>query len=182
MTKTVPNKVENAFVAISLHEKRWSYRPVVWEQQLKEGQKVRQCLFLGSHNDIGGGNIDAGLSTISLHWMVARIKKACGARFDKRILSQFVIPERISIEYLRKERQDEEKRKGKTVADNAEIREQQLPEDHGERETDKDFDRIKDWKRWQGAVNSKTVDLQKALIGHLGGFLKNEGERSEDEP
>ncbi|KAI0860406.1 hypothetical protein F4860DRAFT_479124 [Xylaria cubensis] len=71
--------------------------PVVWEQQLQEGQKVRQCLFLGSHSDIGGGNIDAGLSTISLYWMVARIKKACGARFDKRMLSQFVIPERVRI-------------------------------------------------------------------------------------
>ncbi|TRX92717.1 hypothetical protein FHL15_006391 [Xylaria flabelliformis] len=333
MTKIVPKKVENAFVAISLHEKRWSYRPVVWEQQLKEGQKVRQCLFLGSHSDIGGGNIDAGLSTISLYWMVARIKKACGARFDKRILSQFVIPERVRMtpritrpmggieiclttqalsegnvsksswlwrlprfvflglcfngdrsdflkstakggiqqegaqrdgaeqgseyskckleihksvnliiqkwgsakapytlegftyegvrgwkseegtyleeaklkseelelarawgevaenaqtlmEYLREEKQKEDKRKGKMVANNAGIGEQQLPEDQGERETDRDFDRIKDWKRWRGAVNRKgTTDLKKALIGHLGNSLENElGERSEDEP
>ncbi|KAI1733537.1 hypothetical protein F4680DRAFT_441316 [Xylaria scruposa] len=88
MTKIVPKRVENAFVAISLHEKRWSYKPVLWGKQEK-GQNVHQCAFLGSHSDIGGGNIDAGLSTISLFWMVAKIQEACGARFDRDVLTEF---------------------------------------------------------------------------------------------
>ncbi|KAI0851629.1 hypothetical protein F5Y00DRAFT_259118 [Daldinia vernicosa] len=97
-TTIVPKKVKNAFVAISLHEKRWAFRPVVWEHRRTyankdNNQNVQQCAFLGSHSDIGGSK-DAGLSTISLFWMVAKIKEASSARFDYRILEGIFIPEK----------------------------------------------------------------------------------------
>ncbi|KAI0555582.1 hypothetical protein F4679DRAFT_578968 [Xylaria curta] len=108
MTKTVPDKVENAFVAISLNENRRSFKPVIWERY-KEWQNVRQCAFLGGHIDIGGGSIDAGLSTISLFWMIASIGHACDARFDTNVLSQFILPERVRVAsrnmWLRRERE-----------------------------------------------------------------------------
>ncbi|KAF2400004.1 hypothetical protein EJ06DRAFT_42518 [Trichodelitschia bisporula] len=94
MAGTVPTAVKNAFVAVSLHEKRFSFKPLLWEEA-KDGVTVKQVAFSGCHGDVGGGNVDAGLSTLSLFWMVAQIKMACGAEIDDRVLLEMVQPPQI---------------------------------------------------------------------------------------
>lgn len=54
--------------------------------------RVEKCAFAGCHEDIGGGYIDAGLSTVSLLWMVAKIQEASGAEFDLESLIQTLYP------------------------------------------------------------------------------------------
>lgn len=88
----VPGNVENAFLAYALHERRRNFTPMLWTCQLSRDTNVKQCAFNGCHSDIGGGNLDCGLSTFSLLWMVAQIQGVCDAAFDSKCLVQFVTP------------------------------------------------------------------------------------------
>jgi uncharacterized protein (DUF2235 family) len=89
----VPDEVQNAFLAIALNERRGSYRPMPWTRA-RHGTNVAQCGFSGCHGDVGGGNLDIGLSTISLLWMVAKVEGACQASFDREALLQMIQPPR----------------------------------------------------------------------------------------
>ena len=100
----VPSVVDNAFMAIALDEERWSFKPIPWtkrgqpvknwERKPEDNhkQRVEQRLFTGSHSDIGGGDNDAGLSTISLLWMVSQIQSVSDAAFDRGALLQVILP------------------------------------------------------------------------------------------
>ena len=97
----VPSRVQNAFLAMALNEKRPPYKPMLWKTTAPAvGLKVnvRQCAFLGCHGDIGGGNEDSGLSQLSLLWMVAQVQQATnkkgsrGVQFDENLLLQFATP------------------------------------------------------------------------------------------
>lgn len=101
---TVPAMVKNAFFALSLDEKRFSFQPMPWKKATKD-QNVKQCAFTGCHGDIGGGNEDAGLSTVSLLWMVAKIEAACKAAFDPQALLQTMLP-RPSTSYTLTSREE----------------------------------------------------------------------------
>lgn len=92
----VPDVVENAFVAIALNEKRPSFKPLLWKKAVRE-TTVKQCGFIGSHSDIGGGNADSGLSTVSLLWMISQITAACDTQFDSTTLLQFLTPLQSSL-------------------------------------------------------------------------------------
>ncbi|KAJ4293473.1 hypothetical protein N0V90_008756 [Kalmusia sp. IMI 367209] len=73
----VPCNLKNAFHAISLHETRTAFPPILWNIDGHECDRtnVKQCWFAGDHSDIGGGHPDAGLATISLLWMIAQYKE-----------------------------------------------------------------------------------------------------------
>ncbi|KFH44864.1 hypothetical protein ACRE_043090 [Hapsidospora chrysogenum ATCC 11550] len=86
----VPGCVDNAFHAVALHEKRWSFRPLLWNKD--QATNMEQCAFAGCHSDVGGSNRDVGLSMLSLLWMISRIDGACDAVFDQSALLQFVAP------------------------------------------------------------------------------------------
>ncbi|KAI1630978.1 hypothetical protein F4809DRAFT_646875 [Biscogniauxia mediterranea] len=97
----VPSAVDNAFLAIALDERRLSFQPMLWtgrghpvERWVSKNpeQRVEQCLFNGHHGDIGGGNFDAGLSTIALLWMISRIESVSNADFDRGALLQSILP------------------------------------------------------------------------------------------
>ncbi|KAH7370432.1 hypothetical protein BKA65DRAFT_387744 [Rhexocercosporidium sp. MPI-PUGE-AT-0058] len=96
----VPSAVDNAFMAIALDERRLSFQPMLWtkrgqpvERWGRPGeQTVEQCLFTGHHGDIGGGNADAGLSTIALLWMISRIQAVSHAASDRGALLQAILP------------------------------------------------------------------------------------------
>lgn len=96
----VPSKVENAFLAMALNEKRSEFEPMLWKKRSSK-QVVRQCAFLGCHGDIGGGNADSGLSQLPLLWMVSQVRQATinengsQARFDKNLLLQFATPSAV---------------------------------------------------------------------------------------
>lgn len=82
--------IDYAFQALSLHEYRQPFLPIVWkiqndtqpEAQMPQvpevpkiaAQYLRQCWFLGYHGDIGGGNDLEGLAHIPLAWMIARLQ------------------------------------------------------------------------------------------------------------
>jgi hypothetical protein len=74
------DNIENAIHALSLHERRRPWLPLVWrisdtgDALLEKSQRLRQCWFAGYHSDIGGGRKFQGLSHISLAWMIARLQ------------------------------------------------------------------------------------------------------------
>ncbi|KAK7935985.1 hypothetical protein PG985_001480 [Apiospora marii] len=81
----VPNNVENAFQAVSLHEKRKMFRPMLWEREGNQetNANIKQCIFAGCHSDIGGGNTDPALSSASFFWMMGQIQECgCEAAFN----------------------------------------------------------------------------------------------------
>ncbi|KAK5628839.1 hypothetical protein RRF57_004554 [Xylaria bambusicola] len=108
MKETVPENVQNAFLAIALNERRGSFMPMLYSKA-RRGTSVAQCAFCGCHGDIGGGNLDAGLSTVSLLWMAAKVQGACHASFDRTALLQMVQPPRPNAKwwYGRKDHETE---------------------------------------------------------------------------
>ncbi|KAI0554544.1 hypothetical protein F4679DRAFT_596478 [Xylaria curta] len=106
MKETVPENVQNAFLAIALNERRGSFKPMVYTRA-RLGTNVAQCVFSGCHSDIGGGNLDAGLSTVSLLWMAAKIQGACRASFDHGALLQMVQPPRPNANWWYGRKDDE---------------------------------------------------------------------------
>jgi uncharacterized protein (DUF2235 family) len=71
--------VKNAFQAVAIDEKRADFKPCVWDNQ--EGTNSQQVWFAGVHCDIGGGYSEAGLSDITLQWMVEKAS-SCGLNFE----------------------------------------------------------------------------------------------------
>ncbi|KAI0533031.1 hypothetical protein GGR58DRAFT_138914 [Xylaria digitata] len=101
----VPKNVENAFHAVALHEKRSDFQPVLWRSReaRDDGREstVKQCLFFGCHSDVGGGNVDPGLATVSLLWMVSQVRSVCRAQFDSTTLLSFFGPRVTEVRRLR---------------------------------------------------------------------------------
>lgn len=86
--------VRAAFHALAIDEQRAAFRPTLWHQQPgadkkgpdKEGQELKQVWFTGVHCDVGGGYKEAGLSDITLLWMVDQARRH-GLQFDADVLS-----------------------------------------------------------------------------------------------
>lgn len=65
--------VKNAYQALSIDDDREWFWPTIWNQYSDENkQKIKQVWFSGSHTDVGGGFAEAGLSDITLEWMVQK--------------------------------------------------------------------------------------------------------------
>lgn len=62
--------------AISIDERRCSYRQNLWREKPTAGQDIQQLWFAGVHSDIGGGypENESGLSKISLQWLLSEAK------------------------------------------------------------------------------------------------------------
>ena len=76
-------KVGHAYHALSIHERRSTFMPTLWEKQEgTETQVLEQVWFPGTHCDVGGGYNAAGLSDGALYWMIEKAK-ACGLLFRK---------------------------------------------------------------------------------------------------
>lgn len=46
----VPSKVDHAFLAVALNEKRKSFQPMLWTK-VTGNTKVKQCAFVGCHSE-----------------------------------------------------------------------------------------------------------------------------------
>jgi uncharacterized protein (DUF2235 family) len=83
--KQVPNRVDHAFQALSLDEKRSKFKPYLWEY-IEPGERriisVSQCWFLGAHADVGG-NGDAALGAMTLLWMIGKLHDRVGVLFNE---------------------------------------------------------------------------------------------------
>lgn len=86
----VAQKVQYAFHAMALDEHRTHFSPTLWEQPdaPKELIKVKQCWFPGVHSNIGGSYTDAGISNITLAWMISQLEDTDGGlvAFDPEYL------------------------------------------------------------------------------------------------
>ncbi|KAI0970490.1 hypothetical protein F4678DRAFT_462184 [Xylaria arbuscula] len=71
--------IDHAIQALSLHEHRRPFCPVVWkipngsEDIVNEKSRLQQCWFMGYHSDIGGGIRSEGLSHYPLAWMMSKL-------------------------------------------------------------------------------------------------------------
>jgi len=73
----VPDNVETCCHAIALDERRFSFpltRVVQNAFSARQRRNIREVWFRGYHSDVGGGNKNQGLSSISLTWMFRRAK------------------------------------------------------------------------------------------------------------
>jgi uncharacterized protein (DUF2235 family) len=61
--------VLNARHAVALDERRASFSPTLWNNDV-EDRRIQQQWFPGTHGDIGGGHIETGLSDGALKWML----------------------------------------------------------------------------------------------------------------
>jgi uncharacterized protein (DUF2235 family) len=83
-------RIENAFHALAIDERRGPFAPSLWEltdEDLRKSpqQRVEQVWFAGVHSNVGGGYPDSGLSDIAFLWMMERAA-ACGLAFDDRFV------------------------------------------------------------------------------------------------
>lgn len=76
------SKVEFAFQALAIDERRNSFMPTLWRQVEGAGkQHLEQVWFAGTHSDVGGGNVDGSLADVPLKWIVERLQTECGLVF-----------------------------------------------------------------------------------------------------
>lgn len=85
-------KVQVALHAVAIDEKRSEFSPTLWVRPEDEvappDQIVEQVWFAGVHSNVGGSYEDARLSDIALDWMVKRVRKHTGLRFDEEHLAK----------------------------------------------------------------------------------------------
>jgi len=63
------SSVNTARHALALDEYRSDFSPCLW--QYKKGADLKQCWFVGSHSDVGGGKAETALSNTPLAWLTA---------------------------------------------------------------------------------------------------------------
>lgn len=65
------SRVRHGRHALAIDEQRKDFEPTLWNQ--REDGSIKQVWFPGVHADIGGGYPEAGLSDITLKWMIEEI-------------------------------------------------------------------------------------------------------------
>jgi uncharacterized protein (DUF2235 family) len=83
-------RIENAFHALAIDERRRPFAPTLWElpeEDLQKAphQRVEQVWFAGVHSNVGGGYPDCGLSDVAFLWMMERAA-SCGLAFDEKFV------------------------------------------------------------------------------------------------
>ena len=81
---TLGKNVKKAYQALSIDDERKTFHPNVWNEKNKEdkNQIIEQVWFSGVHSNVGGGYPKAGMSYISLDWMMEKAE-AAGLQFVK---------------------------------------------------------------------------------------------------
>jgi uncharacterized protein (DUF2235 family) len=81
---TLSSWVDNAFQALAIDEHRKPFQPAVWDRSASaNGQVLDQVWFAGVHSNVGGGYPKAGLSDITLMWMLGKAV-SCGLAVDRQ--------------------------------------------------------------------------------------------------
>jgi len=70
--KSLSKKVPYGFHALSIDERRFKFRPVLWDEPAADKQTIEQVWFPGVHCDVGGSYERDGLSNIALQWMIKK--------------------------------------------------------------------------------------------------------------
>lgn len=85
---TPPPIVRAACQALAIDEKRWDFRPQIWERAASPQQSLEQRWFPGVHSNIGGGYELDGLANFALYWMLSEAK-GHGLELDSDYLAHF---------------------------------------------------------------------------------------------
>jgi uncharacterized protein (DUF2235 family) len=80
--------VKTAYQALAIDERRRSFPPTLWTADNVPGQIVEQVWFTGCHSNVGGGCPDAGLSDITLKWMLQKAVQN-GLEVDPGVLGTY---------------------------------------------------------------------------------------------
>ncbi|MFQ5350036.1 MAG: phospholipase effector Tle1 domain-containing protein [Thermoanaerobaculia bacterium] len=86
----LPDCVEHCFHALALDEMRHAFKPERLEERLADTSDegvLHECWFRGVHSDIGGGNKNSGLSSITLDWMFGNARR-CGLKLDQAVIKK----------------------------------------------------------------------------------------------
>lgn len=69
-------RVEHAFHALALDERRRPFLPTVWTRPKapQVAQVLRQVWFRGVHSDVGGGYEDHGAADLAMLWMAEQVR------------------------------------------------------------------------------------------------------------
>lgn len=87
--------IDVAVQALALNERRKHFQVTVWKADPPPNNRVlKQCWFLGTHSDVGGGNPDTGLANVTLVWMIAQLQVYMG--FNLRALYDFTSTKRVT--------------------------------------------------------------------------------------
>jgi hypothetical protein len=94
-------RVECAFQALAIDEKRGPFGPVLWQHKcghdIAGGDRltrvVEQVWFPGVHSNVGGGWSDASLSDVALVWMIRRVQANCRLAFDEDYIAEKLRPD-----------------------------------------------------------------------------------------
>ena len=91
---TLSSRVQNAFHALAIDERRKPFAPTLWQQPAEDlGRNwLEQAWFPGVHSNVGGGYPDSSLSDIALRWMIDRVTQRCGLQVDEQFLSRITAP------------------------------------------------------------------------------------------
>ncbi len=92
---TISRIVEHACHALAIDERRAAYRPALWRTRA-DRRRTEQAWFSGSHADVGGGPREAGLSRLSLSWMIAQAERA-GLGIDHAALERLLAEDSTEV-------------------------------------------------------------------------------------
>jgi len=68
--------IRHAYHALAINERRAPFAPSLWQYPVPASvETVQQMWFAGVHSNIGGGYVDAGLSDITLMWMLEQAQQ-----------------------------------------------------------------------------------------------------------
>ena len=79
--------VRTALQALAIDEKRYDFRPEIW-QGCGSDQVLEQRWFAGAHGNVGGSYGNDGMANVALHWMLDRAK-SLGLDFDEDFLAHY---------------------------------------------------------------------------------------------
>lgn len=98
---TLSGRVQNAFHALAIDERRKPFAPTLWEQPLEDVSRnwLEQAWFSGVHSNVGGGYPDASLSDVTLRWMVARVEDRCKLEIDHSVIESTTKPSPVGQLY-----------------------------------------------------------------------------------
>jgi uncharacterized protein (DUF2235 family) len=91
---TLSSRVQNAFHALAIDERRKPFSPTLWEQPAEDlGRNwLEQAWFPGVHANVGGGYPDSSLSDIALRWMIERVTERCRLAVDQAFVARVTAP------------------------------------------------------------------------------------------
>ncbi|MCU1251473.1 MAG: hypothetical protein JWQ49_4502 [Edaphobacter sp.] len=81
--------VKAAYQALAIDERRRSFPPTLWVADNVPGQILEQVWFTGCHSSVGGGCPDAGLSNLTLKWMLQKGQQH-GLEIDPAVLKIYM--------------------------------------------------------------------------------------------